>query len=152
MNSFSNNLSNELKKSRKYYFYDLGIRNALIKNFSSIKTRKDKGKIWETFVYHYLLSIQDETDTDIYFWRTSNDAEIDFIWVKNQVPIPIEVKSKLGTKTIPSAMQSFIRAYTNAPFAVIINENIQDESDYNGKTVYFIKFNEIELLKDLLMV
>ena len=152
LNSFSNNLSNELKKSRKYYFYDLGVRNALIKNFSPIKIRKDKGKIWETFVYHYLLSIQDETDTDIYFWRTFNDAEIDFIWVKNQVPIPIEVKSKLGTKTIPGAMQSFIRAYTNAPFAVIVNENIQGESDYNGKTVYFITFDEIELLKDILLV
>lgn len=151
LNSFSNNLSNELKKSKKYYFYDFGIRNALMKNFSPIKTRNDKGKIWETFVYHYLLSIQDTTDTDIYFWRTSNDVEIDFIWVKNQIPIPIEVKSKIGTKTVPSSMQSFIRAYTNAPFAIIVNENIQDESYYNGKIVYFIKFDEIEFLKDLLV-
>ena len=151
LRGFSNNLSNELKKSTKFYFYDLGIRNALIKNFNPIKMRKDKGTIWETFVYQYLLGIQDESDTDIFFWRTSNNVEIDFVWVKNQVPIPIEVKSKLSSTGIPSSMKSFIRAYTNAPFAVILNENIEAELEYNGKTIHFIKLSEINILKEYLI-
>ena len=150
LSPFSGNLSNELKKSKKYYFYDLGIRNALLKNFSPINKRNDKGLIWETYVYHYLLNLQDKTDTEIHFWRTSNNMEIDFIWLKNRIPVPIEVKSKLSSKSIPDSMKSFIRAYTNAPFAVILNENIDSKEEYNGKTIYFIKLSEINLLKEYL--
>ncbi len=151
LRSFSNNLSNELKKSKKYYFYDLGVRNALLKNFTKVNSRMDKGAIWESFTYNYLLSFYDYTNTEIYFWRTLNDAEVDFIWLQNQIPCPIEVKSKLSSMSIPSSIKTFIKAYTNAPFAVVVNEKYQDEVQYNGKTVYFIRFEEIETLKDLLL-
>ena len=150
LSPFSGNLSNELKKSKKYYFYDLGIRNALLKNFSPINKRNDKGLIWETYVYHYLLNLQDKTDTEIHFWRTSNNMEIDFIWLKNRIPIPIEVKSKLSSRSIPDSIKSFIRAYTHAPFAVILNENIEGEEEYNGKIIHFIKLSEINILKEYL--
>jgi hypothetical protein len=48
------------------------------------------------------------------------------------------------------SLKIFIKAYTNAPFAVVINEKYQDELEYNGKKVYFIRFDEIKVLEDLL--
>ena len=53
--SFSKNISNELKKSKKYYLYDSGIRNAILKDFSDWETRKDKGILSETFILHELV-------------------------------------------------------------------------------------------------
>jgi len=79
--SFSRNLRNELKKSRKIYFYDVGIRNSVIKNWNPVNLRADIGSLWENFLivermkyksYHSLYS-------NDYFWRTSAQQEIDFI-------------------------------------------------------------------------
>ncbi len=81
LSSFSRNLRNEIKNNRKIYFYDNGIRNAIINNFNSLDLRQDKGALWENFliservkrnVYkgHYCRS---------YFWRTTTQQEIDYI-------------------------------------------------------------------------
>ncbi|MFT4566114.1 MAG: putative AAA+ superfamily ATPase [Saprospiraceae bacterium] len=79
--SYSRNLRNELKKSKKVYFYDLGIRNAVIKNYNPINLRNDKGALWENYLiiermkqksYHRLFS-------NDYFWRTHAQQEIDYI-------------------------------------------------------------------------
>ena len=151
LKSYSGNLSNELKKSKKYYLYDLGIRNALLKDFSSYEARKDKGSILESFVYHYLLSIYEPSDTDIFFWRTSAGLEIDFIWSRNRVPVPIEVKSKLNKAEVPKAFQTFFKAYANASFALVINENLNEVCDFHGKQVYFVSIQEIDRIKQLLL-
>jgi len=50
LRSFSRNVRNEIRKSRKIYFYDNGIRNALLSNFSDINLRTDKGALWENFL------------------------------------------------------------------------------------------------------
>ena len=70
------NLGNELKKSRKYFFYDLGIRNALLKNFEyEIEDRKDKEILYESLVFLELLQ-QVSPNTSIYFWRTKQKVEL----------------------------------------------------------------------------
>ena len=83
--ALSRNIRNELKKSKKYYFYDNGMRNAIINNFNPIENRSDVGALWENFcvserIKH--LSFQKEK-SELYFWRTYDQAEIDLIEEKN---------------------------------------------------------------------
>ncbi len=81
LGSFSKNLRNELKKSRTYYFYDLGIRTALLNNFVPLEERTDIGAIWENFcIAEYLKTLEyAERNANLYFWRTYDGAEIDLI-------------------------------------------------------------------------
>jgi predicted AAA+ superfamily ATPase len=79
--AFSRNLRNEIKKSKKIYFYDNGIRNALISNFSPLALRQDTGQLWENYFVvertkfnHYSLNF-----TKSYFWRTFQQQEIDLV-------------------------------------------------------------------------
>ncbi|RMF29015.1 MAG: ATP-binding protein [Bacteroidetes bacterium] len=79
--SFSRNLRNEIKKGRKVYFFDTGIRNALIKNFSPLELRQDVGALWENFLvvermkrHHYAGH-----PFNAYFWRTTAQQEIDYL-------------------------------------------------------------------------
>ena len=78
---YSKNLRKEIKKSSKWYFYDNGIRNAVISNFSPIALRQDIGELWE----NYLLSERIKSNSyeqkfvNYYFWRTYDQQEIDLI-------------------------------------------------------------------------
>lgn len=153
LNSFSSNLSNELKKSKKYYFYDTGIRNSLINNFEALKSRKDKGSLYEQYVCNFLLQ-NSPANSELRFWRTRNDDEIDFVYLKNQKPYIFEVKSRLRRAEIPEAMKVFIRNYRDLQAAYVINENIEVDLEYEGFKVSFIKIENLEndlLLKELLL-
>ena len=156
LKSFSNKLSNELKKSRKYYLYDLGIRNALIKDFSKLNERKDLGCIMESYVYHYLLFIANKANTDIFFWRTSKGNEVDFVWKKNQKLIPIEVKNKYEVSNLSKGMETFMRYYPLTEKAIILfnkSNNFDDYQEINlrGRTLYLINIGNAHLyLRDVL--
>ncbi len=79
--SFSRNLRNEIKTKRKYYFYDNGIRNAVIGNFNAVANRNDIGALWENF----LVSERKKRNAYLgshsksYFWRTTSQQEIDYL-------------------------------------------------------------------------
>lgn len=78
---FSRNIRTEITKMRKIYFYDTGIRNALLSNFNSLATRNDKGALWENFLISEKLkmnSIRNDI-SKTFFWRTSQQQEIDYI-------------------------------------------------------------------------
>ena len=79
--SFSRNLRNELKKSRKIYFWDLGIRNAVISNFQMVENRTDTGALWENFVIAERLKMLNNRHitASSWFWRTQQKSEIDYI-------------------------------------------------------------------------
>lgn len=81
LNPFSKNLRTEITKMRKVYFYDTGVRNALISNFNNLETRNDKGALWENFLISEKLKMNTvlNTDAKTYFWRTSQQQEIDYI-------------------------------------------------------------------------
>jgi predicted AAA+ superfamily ATPase len=81
LGSFSRNLRNELKFSRKIYFYDNGIRNALIADFSSAQIRRDIGMLWENFLVSERKKkiAYDEFWCSSYFWRTVEQKEIDYL-------------------------------------------------------------------------
>jgi len=81
LNSFSRNLRNELKRSRKIYFYDNGIRNAIIGNFNDPDNRQDTGPLWENFLISERIkhSHYNNIFSQKYFWRTSQQQQIDYI-------------------------------------------------------------------------
>lgn len=111
LNPFSRNLRNEIKTNRKIYFYDNGVRNAVISNFNSLNLRVDKGALWENFLivermkflkYHRIYS-------NNFFWRTAQQQEIDWIEERNGKIIAFEFKWKKQTKNkIP---KKFIENY-----------------------------------------
>lgn len=81
LGGFSRNLRNEIKKGKKIYFYDNGIRNALIKNFSPLALRMDTGALWENFLVSERMKANHYTNRYVnsYFWRTHSQQEIDLI-------------------------------------------------------------------------
>ncbi len=111
LNSFARNLRNEIRKKEKYYFYDLGIRNALIENFDSTETRGDTGALWENFLV--IERIKRNTYTDpyksIYFWRKLSGAEVDFVEVYSDHIDGYEfsLKEKKGNKSKSSWIDSY---------------------------------------------
>ncbi len=78
---YSRNLRKEIGKLRKIYFYDLGIRNAIIKNFNILSLRQDIGALWENFIISERIKYNNNRERNInnYFWRTYDKKEIDYI-------------------------------------------------------------------------
>ena len=81
LNSFSRNIRSELTKSKKIYFYDLGVRNAVLRSFAPLELRQDNGALWENFFIAERLKYNHYADrmVNAYFWRTSDKQEIDYI-------------------------------------------------------------------------
>ena len=128
LHSYAANYANELKKSKKYYLYDLGIRNALLKNFAGLRERQDAGAIAESFVFLELQK-QLNPESEIRFWRLKSGEEVDFIWIRNQVAFPIEVKLSWKTEALPDGLKSYLKRYPKTKKAFIV-------SDRSGKTRY----------------
>ncbi len=126
LGTFSRNLRNELKNSRKIYFYDNGIRNALIGNFSQVENRTDTGALFENYAIaermkrkEYLMDYARS-----WFWRNTNKQEIDYIEEKDGKIHAYELK--WNPKRKASAPLSFRNAYPDADFTVINRDNIED--------------------------
>ena len=141
--SYSKNLGNELKKSCKTYLFDLGMRNAILKDFSRVSNRPDKGVIFESFVLLKLQTIIGP-NIEIKFWRTKDGDEVDFILLKNRKPLPIEVKSKLTKPEIPKGLKRFLLRYKNIKHAYVINETITTRIKYNSCIISFITFEQFD--------
>ncbi len=126
LRSFSRNVRNELKKSRKIYFYDNGIRNAILSNLSDIGLRTDKGALYENFlVGERIKYLQNHAlDTNKYFWRTSQQQEIDYIEERDGKISAYEFKwNENAKKKIP---QTFVKAYPEASTNFISTANYLD--------------------------
>lgn len=125
LNGFSRNLRKEYSKTPRYYFWDTGIRNAIISNFNSIYLRDDKGKLWE----NYCISERIKKITyarqyvNFYFWRTYDQQEIDLIEEENGKLSAFEFKFVDEEARIPKA---FANAYPNARFKTINTYNFQE--------------------------
>jgi len=123
LNGYSNNLRKEVSKSKKWYFYDNGIRNALINNFSPLQNRNDVGQLWE----QYILSERIKYNTyrnhqpQYFFWRTYDGQEIDLLEADNKQHLQaFECKWQQQHAKVPTA---FAKAYPAADFNVINKEN-----------------------------
>lgn len=140
--SYSKNLGNELRKSCKTYLYDLGIRNALLKDFSGLD-RKDYGIILESFVFLKLQTIL-QPNMEIKFWRTKDGGEVDFILLKDRRPIPVEVKATVEKSEIPSGLKRFLNRYPDVKSAYVINSSINDQIYLGQCSLQYLTFDQFE--------
>ena len=127
--SYSNNLRNELKFSKKIYFYDMGIRNAIIGNMSPISMRQPEevGHMWENFIITERIKrnlYNKRTFLQHYFWRTQQQKEVDLIEVEDGIITGFEIK-RSAKKNI-KAPAKFTEYYPNAQFYGINNTNLYE--------------------------
>lgn len=123
---FSRNLRKEITKSNRWYFYDNGIRNAIIVNFKRLDSRTDGGALWENYLASERIKYQNYTQKTVsnYFWRTYDQQELDWLEEENGVLRGYEFKWNENRKAkIPGA---FAKAYPEASFEVINKQNYLD--------------------------
>lgn len=122
---FSRNLRKEISKSSKFYFYDLGVRNALINNFNNLEFRNDKGELWENYLIIERLKKQHYTKifSQNYFWRTYDQQEIDWIEDIDNTLYAYEFKWDKDQVKQPA---SWMQAYPKSIFNVINKTNYID--------------------------
>lgn len=126
LNSFSRNLRKELAKSQKIYFYDVGIRNAVIRNFNEMNLRTDVGGLWENFCITERIKFNQNRRrfVNTYFWRTYDQKEIDYIEEKDGHLTCFEFKYAEGA---PGKFPAeFSETYPNSSFKVITPGNFYD--------------------------
>ena len=124
--SYARNLRNELKSSRKIYFYDNGIRNALIADYNAPEIRQDIGALWENFVISERMKSNEYNKkwANRDFWRTKQQQEIDYLEEYGGNLHAYEVK--WNPKAKASLSKTFADAYSNVEFNVITPDNIAD--------------------------
>ncbi|MCK5510141.1 ATP-binding protein [Candidatus Parcubacteria bacterium] len=122
---FSRNLRKEIVKTSRYYFYDNGIRNAVINNFNSLNLRNDTGELWENYVVMERLKKQayQAIHSNNYFWRTYDQKEID--WVEEREGVLFGYEIKWGNKKFKEP-KLWKETYSNAKFEIINQENYLD--------------------------
>lgn len=124
LQAFSRNLRNELKKSRKIFFYDNGVRNAVVQNFAPLALRADTGALWENFFISERLKANHYAGryAKSYFWRTKSQQEIDYVEECDGTFRAFELKwnSKRNTAAIPAA---FTQAYPVSEAVVVTPDN-----------------------------
>jgi predicted AAA+ superfamily ATPase len=123
--ALNRNVRNEIRKGKKIYFYDTGIRNALISNFNPLSNRTDTGALWENFVIAERmkwLSYQ-QKHVDRYFWRTTQQQEIDYLEEVNGKFTAVEFK--WNSKQTARFSKTFTNAYEIDKSTLISPENIE---------------------------
>jgi predicted AAA+ superfamily ATPase len=122
LTGFSRNLRKEITKSHRYFFYDVGIRNAVVGMFNPLNLRDDTGKIWENYIISEFQKHQEykRESSRFYFWRTYDRKEIDLIKEQAGKLFGYEIKWKHGRASVPKDWHRF---YTDAGFEVIHRGN-----------------------------
>lgn len=125
LRGFSRNLRKEIYKTSKYYFVDLGLRNALIRNFNPLGIRDDVGALFENFcVVERMKALNNSSKfANFYFWRTYDQKEIDLIEERDGKLFGYEFKWK--EKDAPAAtFKEFSSSYPNSRLEVVAPDNI----------------------------
>ena len=126
LNPLSRNLRNEISTSRKIYFYDNGVRNSIIGNYAPIEGRNDIGQLWENFLVSERkkkLAYQPFFG-NTFFWRTKQQAEIDYIEEENGLFKAYEFKWSPNAKARISS--SFVNAYQPIETKILTRDNFYD--------------------------
>ena len=125
LSGFSRNLRKEIVKMDKIFFYDLGIRNAVIENFNELSRRRDVGQLWENFVIIERIKLMNylRQYSNRYFWRTYTGAELDYVEEMRGQLNGIEIK---WGKKVAKAPRTWLETYSEATFQSINRENYLD--------------------------
>ncbi|MEA1874655.1 MAG: ATP-binding protein [Bacteroidota bacterium] len=123
LNALSNNPRNEIGKTQKIYFYDCGIRNAIIRNFNPMHLRNDVGQLWENFFITERMknNFNDRKFVNPYFWRNYQQKEIDYIEEINNVFYAFECK--YNSKKIVKVPTDFRKHYEKIEFQTVNSGN-----------------------------
>ncbi|MFA7658677.1 MAG: ATP-binding protein [Candidatus Gastranaerophilaceae bacterium] len=123
LGSFSRNLRKEIGKSKKIYFYDLGIRNSLIANFNQLALRTDAGFLWENFciIERMKFNEYNKKYCNKYFWRMYSGQEIDYIEEHDGKLDAYEFKYNAGAKV--KLPLKFLNTYENTSYSIINQDN-----------------------------
>jgi len=128
---YHGNVVTEIRKAPKIYFLDVGIRNAILRNFLPLENRTDAGQLLENFVLREILTNIGE---EVWYWRTKTGAEVDFVLRFNEELVPIEVKAS-GKPS--RGFYSFLRAYRpERAFVVTLGEFKDEEKE--GTRIYYV--------------
>jgi len=123
LSSYSRNVRNEIRKGKKIYFYDNGIRNALISNFSPLELRTDTGALWENLMISERIKYNsyNRTYSQMFFWRTQQQQEIDLIEERDGKIMAYEFKWNEKKKaSLPTIFQ---KNYPDTEFKIINRDN-----------------------------
>ena len=122
LRGLSRNHRKEISKSNRYYFYDIGIRNAVINSYNSLTLRNDIGMLWENYLIAERCKKQEYNNiyANNYFWHTYTQKEIDFVEERDGTFFGYEIKWKPEKIRIPKLWQEF---YPNAKYQIISKEN-----------------------------
>ncbi|MBC7450940.1 MAG: ATP-binding protein [Cytophagales bacterium] len=122
LGGYSSNLRKEITKSSKWYFFDNGIRNAILNDFRLPAIRQDIGLLWENYCMYERIKLNkySNIDAEYFFWRTYDQQEIDMIEKKGPTIQAFEFKYGKRSEKIPGF---FKKSYPNADFSVINKEN-----------------------------
>lgn len=122
LTGFSRNLRKEVTKNNRYFFYDNGIRNALINNFNPVDIRNDLGQLWENYIFMERIKKNEYSRKSVnsYFWRTYDRSEIDLVEERDGNLFGYEIKWKKSKIKIPG---NWKKAYPNASFEVVTQDN-----------------------------
>ena len=125
--ALSRNMRSELKHGKKIYFYDNGIRNALIQNLNPLSLRNDAGALWENFIISEFIKTNHYNGryANYYFWRTTSQQEIDFVEERDGLLRLYEMKWN-PKKSTAKAPAEFTKAYGQMPFTVVTPDNYID--------------------------
>ncbi|MDA3887084.1 MAG: ATP-binding protein [Candidatus Delongbacteria bacterium] len=124
--ALNRNVRNEIKKGKKIYFYDTGIRNAVISDFRPLAKRTDVGALWENYLISERVKLlnYNSIDRERYFWRTTQQQEIDYIEVQYEKYHAYEFKWNPLKKV--SISKTFTKAYPENSFKVITQDNYDE--------------------------
>ena len=123
LTAFTGNVRNEIKKNRKIYFYDNGIINAITRNFNSLNNRNDVGALWENYMISERVKFlqQNQLEAQTFFWRTTQQQEIDYIEKNGESVLAVEFKWRENQKVrIPT---TFTKAYPQTKTLILSNKD-----------------------------
>ena len=125
LSAFSRNHRKELKRGRKIYFFDNGIRNALLANFNLPELRTDIGALWENFIISERIKYLHYNNlwANSYFWRTQDQQEIDYIEERDGILFAYEIK--WNAKKKPFLSKSFANTYPKHEYTIINPQNYE---------------------------
>lgn len=133
---FFTNKRTELVKNPKVYFYDTGLRNAIIGDFKKLEMRQDSGILYENHIFRELIC----AGYSVKYWRTKSKAEVDFI-VNDK--IPVEVKSSIGRPLLGKSLMSFIEKYHPEKIYIFNKDMVEHTKKNDTLTCFEYLFQDV---------
>ena len=146
LSPFFTNVRKEVSKSPVYYFHDIGLRNYMLGFFTDFSAIETQGHILENFIYKLLLERTRHTSSKIHYWRSRDDAEVDFILASGISLIPYEVKFSSKADGTRSFM-NFINRY-HPQDAYVVYLGVRSQKVHESTNIYVVHYSDLMGIND----